>query len=169
MRGMGAARVFHGVGWGRLLMGPRTILCDRAAGGNMTLLHPAIIDSWHAHVYFEASSREAAWALRETVTVELAGRMEMGRFHEKPVGPHPMWSYQLPSGLGALAGQVAYAEPGGLGRLTPCGCGGVGCGIGLICNGRVAEDRHGEDRKLTLPGQNQCIARVSSQAVEKEP
>jgi len=21
--------------------------------------------------------------------------MEMGRFHEKPVGPHPMWSYQL--------------------------------------------------------------------------
>jgi DOPA 4,5-dioxygenase len=21
--------------------------------------------------------------------------MEMGRFHERPVGPHPMWSYQL--------------------------------------------------------------------------
>lgn len=59
------------------------------------LLHPSIIDSWHAHVYFEAASRQAAWSLRETITVELDGRMTMGRFHEKPVGPHPMWSYQL--------------------------------------------------------------------------
>ena len=61
----------------------------------MQSLNPSIIDSWHAHVYFDASSREAAWALREIIETELAGRMEMGRFHEKPVGPHPMWSYQL--------------------------------------------------------------------------
>ena len=61
----------------------------------MNPLPPSIIDSWHAHVYFEGSSRDAAWALRETIHAELAGRMEMGRFHEKPVGPHPMWSYQL--------------------------------------------------------------------------
>lgn len=61
----------------------------------MSPLHPSIIESWHAHVYFDASTREAAWALRETIDIELAGRMEMGRFHEKPVGPHPMWSYQL--------------------------------------------------------------------------
>lgn len=53
------------------------------------------IDSWHAHVYFDADSRDAAWALRETILVELADAMLMGRFHEKPVGPHPMWSYQL--------------------------------------------------------------------------
>ena len=61
----------------------------------MQALDPSIIDSWHAHVYFEASSRDAAWALREIIETELAGRMELGRFHEKPVGPHPMWSYQL--------------------------------------------------------------------------
>ena len=61
----------------------------------MDPLPPSIIGSWHAHVYFEAASREAAWALRETINGELAGEMEMGRFHEKPVGPHPMWSYQL--------------------------------------------------------------------------
>lgn len=61
----------------------------------MRPLPPTIIDSWHAHVYFDASSREAAWALRETIAIELSGSMEMGRFHEKPVGPHPMWSYQL--------------------------------------------------------------------------
>jgi len=61
----------------------------------MTPLDPSLIQSWHAHVYFEASSRDAAWALREAIATALAGLLEMGRFHEKPVGPHPMWSYQL--------------------------------------------------------------------------
>jgi len=61
----------------------------------MESLNPSTIDSWHAHVYFDASSREAAQVLRAAIETELAGRMEMGRFHEKPVGPHPMWSYQL--------------------------------------------------------------------------
>src|SRR4051795_13711974 len=61
----------------------------------MDSLNPSFIDSWHAHVYFEASSRDAARALRETIERELGGRVELGRFHEKPVGPHPMWSYQV--------------------------------------------------------------------------
>ena len=61
----------------------------------MKPLQPFLIHGWHAHVYFEASSREAAWTLRETIGIELADRVQMGRFHEKPVGPHPMWSYQL--------------------------------------------------------------------------
>ena len=56
---------------------------------------PLAIDSWHAHVYFDAASHDAAWALRELIEAELAGCVEMGRFHMKPVGPHPMWSYQL--------------------------------------------------------------------------
>jgi DOPA 4,5-dioxygenase len=61
----------------------------------MQSLDPSVVGSWHAHVYFDASSREAAWALRQTIEAQMAGRMEMGRFHERPVGPHPMWSYQL--------------------------------------------------------------------------
>ena len=61
----------------------------------MKPLEPSTIASWHAHVYFDAATRDAAWALREVIDRELAGRFEMGRFHEKPVGPHPMWSYQL--------------------------------------------------------------------------
>jgi aromatic ring-cleaving dioxygenase len=61
----------------------------------VNLLNPSLIRSWHAHVYFDASTRQDAWTLRETIEVELAGRVEVGRFHEKPVGPHPMWSYQL--------------------------------------------------------------------------
>lgn len=62
----------------------------------MTILRdPTLIQSWHAHVYFDARTRDDAWALRQAIEAELAGRMQMGRFHEKPVGPHPMWSYQL--------------------------------------------------------------------------
>jgi DOPA 4,5-dioxygenase len=57
--------------------------------------NPSSIESWHAHVYFDASRREAAQALRAIIETEMAGRMELGRFHEKPVGPHPMRSYQL--------------------------------------------------------------------------
>ena len=61
----------------------------------MNPLDPSLIESWHAHVYFDASSRAEAWALREVLAVELAPWMELGRFHERPVGPHPQWSYQL--------------------------------------------------------------------------
>lgn len=56
------------------------------------------IESWHAHVYFDDASRAAAWALRETIETRFAGMMEMGRFHERPVGPHPRWSYQVAFG-----------------------------------------------------------------------
>ena len=61
----------------------------------MDTLNPSLIESWHAHVYFDASSRETARALRDIIATELATRVELGRFHERPVGPHPMWSYQL--------------------------------------------------------------------------
>ncbi len=61
----------------------------------MQATDPAQIESWHAHVYFDAASRDAAWALREVIAKALSGRMTLGRFHERPVGPHPMWSYQL--------------------------------------------------------------------------
>ncbi|MGE0723844.1 MAG: DOPA 4,5-dioxygenase family protein [Alphaproteobacteria bacterium] len=63
------------------------------------------IQDWHAHVYFDAATRDAAWALRERIEARFAGAMEMGRFHERPVGPHPMWSYQVafpPEQLGAI-------------------------------------------------------------------
>ena len=60
-----------------------------------TPLSPTLIHGWHAHVYFDATSRDLAWQLREAIAAALAERMTLGRFHEKPVGPHPMWSYQL--------------------------------------------------------------------------
>jgi len=51
------------------------------------------IAGWHAHVYFDASTIETA----RRVCSECSGKfnIEMGRVHEKPVGPHPDWSCQL--------------------------------------------------------------------------
>lgn len=74
----------------------------------MQIASPTIISSWHAHVYFDAGSRDAAWTLREVIKVELAGQIEMGRFHERPVGPHPMWSYQLAFPAANFAGVVGW-------------------------------------------------------------
>lgn len=66
------------------------------------ILDPAIVDSWHAHVYFNADSRDAAWALRELALDAFGDSIQMGRFHERPVGPHPQWSYQLAFAPAAL-------------------------------------------------------------------
>ncbi len=65
-----------------------------------------IIKSYHAHVYFDASSVEAARALRSEI--EEAFDIEMGRFHEKPVGPHPKWSYQVAFGPEQFASLVPW-------------------------------------------------------------
>jgi DOPA 4,5-dioxygenase len=76
----------------------------------MASLAPSLIGSWHAHVYFDATSRDRAWILREMIQRELAGLVEIGRFHERPVGPHPMWSYQLafaPAQLSQVVGWLA--------------------------------------------------------------
>ncbi|MBS0220640.1 MAG: DOPA 4,5-dioxygenase family protein [Proteobacteria bacterium] len=54
---------------------------------------PEQIKDWHAHIYFDPASRDAAWALRERI--EKTFDINMGRFHEKPVGPHPRFSYQV--------------------------------------------------------------------------
>jgi len=63
------------------------------------------IESYHAHVYYDAGSKAAATALY--ATIEAAFDVEMGRMHDRPVGPHPCWSYQ-----------VAFA-PEVFGRLIP--------------------------------------------------
>ena len=59
----------------------------------MTEKNPSSITGYHAHVYFYADTRDEARAIREAV--EARFEMRMGRWHEKPVGPHPCWSYQI--------------------------------------------------------------------------
>ena len=57
------------------------------------LKSPSAIVSYHAHVYFDAGSAPKARALCEAAAKRFD--LEMGRMHERPVGPHPMWSCQL--------------------------------------------------------------------------
>jgi aromatic ring-cleaving dioxygenase len=76
----------------------------------MTYLDVSRITSWHAHVYFDADSRDAAMELREAVTAQFGSRIEMGRFHEREVGPHPRWSYQVafaPAEFSSVVGWLA--------------------------------------------------------------
>lgn len=52
-----------------------------------------MIEEFHAHVYFDASRIEQAKRLCEEAKSLFS--LKMGRVHERPVGPHPMWSCQL--------------------------------------------------------------------------
>ena len=51
------------------------------------------IKAYHAHIYFDAATLPQARSLCEDCRDEFG--VEMGRVHEKPVGPHPDWSCQL--------------------------------------------------------------------------
>ena len=62
------------------------------------------IKSYHAHVYFDATTIDQARALCEEAAQLFVG-VTMGRVHERPVGPHPDWSCQLAFGP-ELIGQL---------------------------------------------------------------
>ena len=51
------------------------------------------ITEYHAHIYYDAASRERAAALRQWV--ETRFNVRMGRWHDVPVGPHPSAMYQV--------------------------------------------------------------------------
>jgi len=53
----------------------------------------ADVTGFHAHVYFDRQTVDQARALCEAVRDRFGA--EMGRVHERPVGPHPDWSCQL--------------------------------------------------------------------------
>ena len=63
------------------------------------------IKGFHAHVYFDQSTVAKARALCTTCRDTFG--VEMGRVHEKPVGPHPDWSCQLAFGPDKFADIIA--------------------------------------------------------------
>ncbi|WP_420404849.1 DOPA 4,5-dioxygenase family protein [Nisaea sp.] len=71
------------------------------------------IRGYHAHVYFDPETAETARRLRQEI--ERRFDIEMGRFHEKPVGPHPRFSYQVafaPEVFGILIPWLALNRDG---------------------------------------------------------
>ena len=59
----------------------------------MTVKDIDAIRGYHAHVYYDAGSKPAAEALRTAIEAQFDVRM--GRWHDRPIGPHPEWSYQV--------------------------------------------------------------------------
>lgn len=55
---------------------------------------PDGITGWHAHVYFDAGTRDAAARLREGIAQAFPDAV-LGRWHDVPVGPHPQAMYQV--------------------------------------------------------------------------
>jgi DOPA 4,5-dioxygenase len=51
------------------------------------------IAEYHAHVYYDAATREQADALCKSAGETLG--LKVGRMHDNPVGPHPRGSCQL--------------------------------------------------------------------------
>lgn len=47
----------------------------------------AMIQNFHAHVYFDSESRDIAARMREELGVRF--KVQLDRWHEAKVGPHP--------------------------------------------------------------------------------
>jgi DOPA 4,5-dioxygenase len=52
------------------------------------------VKDYHAYVYYGAACKSAAMALRQKMAAEFPEAV-FGRWHNRPVGPHPDWSFQI--------------------------------------------------------------------------
>lgn len=51
------------------------------------------ISGYHAHVYYRTDNRNIAAILRDQLATKF--RVLLGRWHDRPVGPHPTSMYQV--------------------------------------------------------------------------
>ncbi|AFZ28446.1 aromatic ring-cleaving dioxygenase (plasmid) [Cylindrospermum stagnale PCC 7417] len=51
------------------------------------------ITGFHAHIYFDTTSREEAARIREALSASFD--VQLGRWHDLPIGPHPKAMYQV--------------------------------------------------------------------------
>ena len=66
-------------------------------------------DLYHLHVYFMDETAESARKIRESA-LQRSDIQSVGRFHDLPVGPHPVRQFQLLVAPKDLAGVEAWLE-----------------------------------------------------------
>ena len=54
----------------------------------------AVIDHYHAHIYYDPASRARAGVLRDKIAAAFPEAV-VGRWHDVPVGPHSQAMYQV--------------------------------------------------------------------------
>jgi aromatic ring-cleaving dioxygenase len=59
----------------------------------MKAVDPVKIEDYHAHIYYGPDTRKIAAGLR--ALIEKTFTVEMGRWRDEPVGPHPQSMYQV--------------------------------------------------------------------------
>jgi DOPA 4,5-dioxygenase len=59
----------------------------------MKPIEPARIAGYHAHIYYDGSTRAFAGELREAIAAHF--EVKLGRWHDQPVGLHPQAMYQV--------------------------------------------------------------------------
>jgi DOPA 4,5-dioxygenase len=64
------------------------------------------VSDYHAHVYYDTTSRPEAARLREALVTGF--EVEMGRWRDTPVGPHPQPMYQVKFGVDQFARIVPW-------------------------------------------------------------
>ncbi|WP_420549843.1 DOPA 4,5-dioxygenase family protein [Curvivirga sp.] len=58
------------------------------------ILRDTSMYDYHAHIYFDEATKDIAWSIREQIEKNWPD-IDMGRFWERNVGPHPRWSFQV--------------------------------------------------------------------------
>jgi len=64
------------------------------------------IHGYHAHIYFTPDTRDAAVAMRDEISARFT--VELGRFHDVPIGAHPTPMYQVAFGTAEFAQLVPW-------------------------------------------------------------
>ncbi len=53
------------------------------------------IIGFHAHIYYDEKTKEQADLLRENINNTFGETTRLGRWHDNPISPHPIGSYQV--------------------------------------------------------------------------
>jgi aromatic ring-cleaving dioxygenase len=56
-------------------------------------INPTKIEDYHAHIYYGTDTRDVAADVRESIGSRFT--VELGNWHDEPVGPHPQAMYQV--------------------------------------------------------------------------